>query len=78
MRHQPLSVLQRLLRATQRIEFLPTFLRSWARTPVAVREGVRVALADCEAIFRAQEDHALHSRARTDNSHHRAQHSRSG
>jgi hypothetical protein len=33
----------------------PTFSRSRAKRPHAVREGVRVALADCEVIFRAQE-----------------------
>jgi hypothetical protein len=33
----------------------PTFSRSRAKNPDAIREGVRVALADCEAIFRARE-----------------------
>ena len=32
------------------------FLALAEEDPDAVREGVRVALADCEAIFRARED----------------------
>jgi ethanolamine utilization microcompartment shell protein EutL len=40
----------------QRIEsFLTDVLALAGESPEAVREGVRVALADCEAIFRAQE-----------------------
>ena len=40
----------------QRIEsFLGDVLALAGEEPDAVREGVRVALADCEAIFRAQE-----------------------
>ena len=40
----------------QRIEaFLIDVLALAGEQPDAVREGVRVALADCEAIFRAQE-----------------------
>jgi ethanolamine utilization microcompartment shell protein EutL len=40
----------------QRIEsFLTDILALAGEEPDAVREGVRVALADCEAIFRAQE-----------------------
>ncbi len=40
----------------QRIEsFLTDVLALAGESPDAVREGVRVALADCEAIFRAQE-----------------------
>ena len=40
----------------QRIEaFLADVLALAREDPDAVREGVRVALADCEAIFRAQE-----------------------
>ena len=40
----------------QRIEaFLADVLALAGEDPDAVREGVRVALADCEAIFRAQE-----------------------
>jgi len=40
----------------QRIEaFLIDVLALAGEEPDAVREGVRVALADCEAIFRAQE-----------------------
>ena len=42
----------------QRIEaFLADVLALAGEEPDAVREGVRVALADCEAIFRAQETH---------------------
>jgi hypothetical protein len=41
----------------QRIElFLTAVLALAGEDPEAVREGVRVALADCEAIFRARED----------------------
>jgi hypothetical protein len=41
----------------QRIEsFLTDVLALAGEDPDAVREGVRVALADCEAIFRARED----------------------
>jgi hypothetical protein len=40
----------------QRIEsFLADVLALAGEEPHAVREGVRVALADCEVIFRAQE-----------------------
>jgi hypothetical protein len=40
----------------QRIEsFLADVLALAGEDPDAIREGVRVALADCEAIFRAQE-----------------------
>ncbi len=40
----------------QRIEsFLTDVLALAGEQPDAIREGVRVALADCEAIFRAQE-----------------------
>jgi hypothetical protein len=40
----------------QRIEaFLADVLALAGEEPEAVRQGVRVALADCEAIFRAQE-----------------------
>ncbi len=40
----------------QRIEsFLTDVLALAGESPDAVREGVRVALAGCEAIFRAQE-----------------------
>jgi hypothetical protein len=40
----------------QRIEsFLADALALAEETPDAIREGVRVALADCEAIFRARE-----------------------
>jgi hypothetical protein len=40
----------------QRIEaFLADVLALAGESPDAIREGVRVALADCEAIFRAQE-----------------------
>jgi ethanolamine utilization microcompartment shell protein EutL len=40
----------------QRIEsFLADVLALAGETPEAVREGLRVALADCEEIFRAQE-----------------------
>ena len=40
----------------QRIEsFLADVLALAGENPDAIREGVRVALADCEAIFRAQE-----------------------
>src|SRR5271169_1733237 len=35
--------------------FWPTFSRSRAKTRTRIRDGARVALADCEAIFRAQE-----------------------
>jgi hypothetical protein len=42
----------------QRIEsFLADVLALAGETPDAIREGVRVALADCEEIFRAQETH---------------------
>jgi hypothetical protein len=41
----------------QRIEsFLGDVLAHAGEEPDAVREGVRVALADCEAIFRTRED----------------------
>jgi hypothetical protein len=41
----------------ERIEsFLADVLALAGEEPDAVREGVRVALGDCEAIFRAQED----------------------
>jgi hypothetical protein len=33
----------------------PTFSRSRVKEPDAIRAGVRNALTDCEAIFRAQE-----------------------
>ena len=40
----------------QRIEaFLADVLALAGEDPDAIRDGVRVALADCEAIFRAQE-----------------------
>jgi hypothetical protein len=40
----------------QRIEaFLADVLALAGENPDAIREGVRVALADCEEIFRAQE-----------------------
>jgi hypothetical protein len=40
----------------QRIEsFLADVLALAGETPESIREGVRVALADCEEIFRAQE-----------------------
>jgi hypothetical protein len=40
----------------QRIEsFLADVLALAGEDPDAIREGVRVALADCEAIFRARE-----------------------
>ncbi|MGA7004366.1 MAG: hypothetical protein WBZ28_20730 [Pseudolabrys sp.] len=40
----------------QRIEsFLTDVLALAGEDPEAIREGVRVALADCEEIFRAQE-----------------------
>jgi hypothetical protein len=40
----------------QRIEaFLSDVLALEGETPDAIREAVRTALADCEAIFRAQE-----------------------
>jgi hypothetical protein len=40
----------------QRIEaFLADVLALADENPDAIREGVRVVLADCEAIFRAQE-----------------------
>ena len=40
----------------QRIEFFLTDVLALAgEDPEAIREGVRVALADCEEIFRAQE-----------------------
>ena len=40
----------------QRIEsFLADVLALAGKNPDAIREGVRVAFADCEAIFRAQE-----------------------
>jgi hypothetical protein len=52
----------------QRIEaFLADVLALAGEEPDAVREGVHVALADCEAIFRAQEpnkrmrDKAVHA-----------------
>jgi hypothetical protein len=42
----------------QRIEsFLADVLALAGEAPDAVRKGVRVALADCDAIFRAQETH---------------------
>jgi hypothetical protein len=42
----------------QRIEsFLTDVLALAGEDPEAIREGVRVALADCEEIFRAQETH---------------------
>jgi hypothetical protein len=42
----------------QRIEsFLADVLALAGENPDAIREGVRVTLADCEAIFRAQETH---------------------
>jgi hypothetical protein len=42
----------------QRIEsFLADVLALAGENPDAIREGVRVALGDCEAIFRAQETH---------------------
>ena len=37
--------------------FLTDVLALAGEDPEAIREGVRVALADCEAIFRAQETH---------------------
>jgi hypothetical protein len=41
----------------QRIEsFLTDVLALAGEDPDAVREGVRIALADCEAIFRVRED----------------------
>jgi hypothetical protein len=41
----------------QRIElFLTDVLAVAGEDPEAVREGVRVALTDCEAIFRVRED----------------------
>ena len=41
----------------QRIEaFLADVLPLAGEAPDAMREGVRVALADCEAIFRAREE----------------------
>ena len=41
----------------QRIEaFLADILALAGEAPDAVREGVRVALADCESIFRTRED----------------------
>ena len=41
----------------QRIEsFLTDVLALAGEDPEAIREGVRVALADCEEIFRAQEE----------------------
>jgi hypothetical protein len=59
----------------QRIEsFLADVLALAREDPDAIREGVRVALADCEAIFRAQEPnkrmkdkaaHACHALCRT-------------
>ena len=40
----------------QRIEaFLADVLALVGETPESIREGVRIALADCEEIFRAQE-----------------------
>jgi anti-sigma factor RsiW len=58
----------------QRIEsFLSDVLALEGETPDAIREAVRAALADCEAIFRAQEAnkrmkekaaHACHSLCR--------------
>jgi hypothetical protein len=40
----------------QRIEsFLADVLALAGETPESIREGVRVALADCEEVFRAQE-----------------------
>ena len=59
----------------QRIEaFLADVLALEGETPDAIREAVRAALADCEAIFRAQEAnrrmkekavHACHSLCRS-------------
>jgi hypothetical protein len=41
----------------QRIEsFLADVLALAGEAPDAVREGVRIALADCEAIFRTREE----------------------
>jgi hypothetical protein len=58
----------------QRIEaFLADILALEGESPEAIREAVRAALADCEGIFRAQEDnkrmkekavHACHSLCR--------------
>jgi hypothetical protein len=55
----------------ERIEaFLADVLALEGESPEAIREAVRAALADCEAVFRAQEDnrrmkekavHACHS-----------------
>jgi hypothetical protein len=45
-----------VLQADQRIDsFLTDVLALAGEDPDAIRKGVRVALADCEAIFRAQE-----------------------
>ena len=45
----------------QRIEsFLADVLALAGEAPDAVREGVRVVLADCEAIFRAREGEQAH------------------
>ena len=50
----------------QRIEsFLADVLALAGESPDAIREGVRVALADCEAIFRAQEVNKLLTRQMT-------------
>ena len=58
----------------ERIEaFLADVLALEGESPEAIREAVRAALADCEAVFRAQEDnrrmkekavHACHSLCR--------------
>jgi hypothetical protein len=46
----------RAIAVDQRIEsFLTDALALAGEDPDAIRKGVRVALADCEAIFRAQE-----------------------
>jgi ethanolamine utilization microcompartment shell protein EutL len=46
----------------QRIEsFLAEVLALAGEDPDAVRAGVRVALAGCEAIFRAMKDEAAHA-----------------
>ena len=45
----------------QRIEFfLADVLALGGEDPVTVREGVRVALADCEALFRVREPNKAH------------------
>jgi hypothetical protein len=49
----------------QRIEsFLADVLALTGEDPEAIREGVRVALADCEAIFRAKETNKRDQAAR--------------